>query len=50
MSIFGVVFHKRELRRLRMENEHLVEYNKKLANQVRLKEIENRKLRKLCPK
>ena len=40
------IFHKKELKRLRLENEHLVEYNKKLSNHLRLKAIEIKKLRK----
>ena len=41
-KILEKLFHLRELRRLRLENEHLIEYNKKLSNQLRLKEIERK--------
>lgn len=40
------IFHKKEIKRLRLENEHLLEYNKKLSNQVRLKEVAIKKLKK----
>jgi len=46
VGIIEFIFHRKELWRLRLENEHLLEYNKKLSNQVRLKEIEAQKLRK----
>ena len=41
--IIEKIFHAKEIKRLRIENEHLVEYNKKLSNQLRLKAIELRK-------
>lgn len=46
MGLWEVVFRRKELKRLRIENAHLVEYNKQLSNQVRLKELEARALRK----
>ena len=43
-NLLELLFHKNELNRLRNENEHLIEYNKKLNNLVRLKNIEVRQL------
>ena len=46
MDIVEQIFHKKELKRLRLENEDLLNLNKKLANQVRLKAIEIKKMEK----
>ena len=49
-NLLEKIFHKNELRRLRAENEDLLEYNKKLSNRLREKHLELKALKKIQKK
>lgn len=40
MDLFEIIFRRKELRRLRAGNEGLVEHNKKIENQLRIKALQ----------